>query len=226
MDPTLSPTVQDYLKIIYDLRAAGREASTSQLAARLGIAPASVTGMLQRLAGKKLPLVNYRKHQGVSLTRRGEQAALEVIRHHRLLEEYLVRTLGYSWDSVHAEADRLEHVLSEDMEARIDALLDHPRRDPHGEPIPTPELVLPEDASVPLADLRPPQEAVIRRVDSREADLLRQLQALGLVPGARFRLLVFSPGDPVARLRLEGPEAAEVTIPAEVTRKVFVETIP
>jgi DtxR family Mn-dependent transcriptional regulator len=222
----LTSAVQDYLKNIFDLRSEGREASTTQLADRLGIAPASVTGMLQRLAGLKPPLVIYQKHQGVSLTARGEKAALEVIRHHRLLEEYLVKNLGYTWDSVHAEADKLEHVISEEFEARIDAILDHPERDPHGELIPSQDLVLPVDASVPLTDLRPPQKAVVRRVNGSDGELLRYLDGIGLVPGARITLLAFSPLDQVMRLRVEGKTWPEIAIGPAISSQVFVEIIP
>jgi DtxR family Mn-dependent transcriptional regulator len=226
MKTILTSAVQDYLKIIYDLRASGREASTMQLAGRLGVAPASVTGMLQRLAGIKPPLVLYQKHQGASLTARGEKAALEVIRHHRLLEEYLVKTLGYTWDSVHDEADKLEHAISEDFEARIDDLLDHPVRDPHGELIPSRDLVLPIDESISLSELRPPQSAVVRRVNGSNGDLLRYLDGIGVVPGARIALLGFSPLDRVVRLRVEGNTGGEVAVGPAITGQVFVEIIP
>ena len=119
MSEVITQSIQDYLKHIYELNEHGGTASTNDLAARLNIAPASVTGMLQKLANSKPPLVIYKKHQGVTLTINGEKAALEVIRHHRLLETFLVNTLGYSWDEVHREADKLEHVISEDFEARM-----------------------------------------------------------------------------------------------------------
>jgi len=140
----LSISTQDYLKTIYDLTRAGKPAATTALASRLGIAPASVTGMLQHLAADRPALIDYRKHHGVTLTAAGERAALEVIRHHRLLETYLVEILGYTPDEVHEEACRLEHVISEQFEARIADLLGHPTRDPHGEPIPDANLILPE----------------------------------------------------------------------------------
>ncbi len=117
----------------------GQTASTTSLALRLGIAPASVTGMLQKLSSVKPALVFYRKHQGVTLTTKGRRAALEVIRHHRLIEAWLVQTLGYSWDEVHNEAEKLEHVISEDFEMRIAAAMGDPERDPHGDLIPSAE---------------------------------------------------------------------------------------
>ena len=147
MTTSLSISIQDYLKVIYDLTRAGQPAATTALAARLKVAPASVTGMLQRLAGEQPALITYRKHHGVMLTEAGERAALEIIRHHRLLETYLVEILGYTPDEVHEEACRLEHVISEQFERRIAAALGHPTRDPHGEPIPAADLTLPNESS-------------------------------------------------------------------------------
>ena len=132
METVLTQSTQDYLKHIFELTENGSAASTNDLASRLGVRPASVTGMVQKLALAEPPLVEYHKHQGVTLTPEGEQAALEVLRHHRLLESWLVQSLGYSWDEVHEEACRLEHVISEDFEARMAAALGNPERDPHG----------------------------------------------------------------------------------------------
>ena len=188
-------SIQNYLKTIHSLTLNGEAASTTDLAARLNVAPASVTGMIQKLAAATPPLVLYRKHQGVTLTPEGEKAALEVIRHHRLLETYLVTMLGYSWDNVHEEACRLEHVISEEFEARIAAALGHPQRDPHGEPIPSPELVMPADESLPLSALRPGQRAQVLWVRAHDPALLRHLEALGLVPQARLSVLGYSPFD-------------------------------
>src|SRR6202142_1880629 len=148
MSDLLTDSIQDYLKSIYDLTENGQPASTTSLALRLGIAPASVTGMLQKLANLKTPLVNYHKHQGAKLTNKGRRAALEVIRHHRLLESWLVQTLGYSWDEVHNEAEKLEHVISEDFETRIAAAMGDPERDPHGDLIPSANLEMPKDESI------------------------------------------------------------------------------
>ena len=159
MTELISDSIQDYLKIIYVLTQNGESASTSALATRLGFAPASVTGMMQKLSSITPALVSYRKHQGVILTSAGQRAALEVIRHHRLIEAWLVQTLGYSWDEVHNEAEKLEHVISEDFEMRVAAALGHPDRDPHGEPIPSAELVMPADKSIPLSSMQPEQEA-------------------------------------------------------------------
>ena len=138
----MTETVQDYLKAIWMLDRSG-SVSTSALAERLGVTAASATAMIKRLAG--VGLVRHEPYHGVSLSEAGTQAALEVIRHHRLLELYLMQALGLSWDEVHAEAERLEHHLSEALEARIDAALGHPTRDPHGDPIPTPQLELADE---------------------------------------------------------------------------------
>ncbi len=187
MEQTLTISIQDYLKNIYELTENGETASTNALAKKLNISPPSVTGMVQKLASAKPALVEYQKHQGVTLTKEGRKAALEVIRHHRLLEAWLVQTLGYSWDEVHEEAERLEHVISEDFERRIAAAMGHPVRDPHGELIPTADLKMPLDDSTPLSALRPNQTATIQRVKASDTDLLRYLEGLGLSRARRSK---------------------------------------
>jgi DtxR family Mn-dependent transcriptional regulator len=220
MTETLTISTQNYLKAIYDLTASGEPASTNALASRLRIAPASVTGMVQKLAAARPALVKYRKHQGVTLTAKGKRAALEVIRHHRLIETYLVNALGYSWDEVHKEAEKLEHVISEDLEARMANALGNPARDPHGDPIPSADLTMPPTQDVPLSQLRPRQQAIVRRVRNDDAALLRHLQSLGMVPGARLRALAQSPFDGNLRLSLKG---SEITLGRAVTSQIFVE---
>jgi DtxR family Mn-dependent transcriptional regulator len=217
----LTQNIQDYLKAIYSLTESDGSASTTALASRLGIAPASVTGMIQKLATSATPLVLYRKHQGVTLTPDGERAALEVIRHHRLIETYLVETLGYRWDEVHAEADRLEHVISEDFEARIAAALGNPVRDPHGELIPTVDLTMPTDAEMPLSALRPPQKAVILRVRSDDPALLRHLESLGLVPEVEVEAVGYSPFDQNISLRV-GQSPALIVVGIAITKNIFI----
>jgi DtxR family Mn-dependent transcriptional regulator len=224
MKETITQTTQDYLKTIYNLAEDYGSASTTRLAERLGVAPASVTGMLQRLALSTPPLVKYRKHQGVKLTKAGKRAALEVIRHHRLLESYLVEALGYSWDTVHAEADRLEHVISEDFEARIAAALGNPKRDPHGELIPTPELIMPIDEAAPLASLRPHQCATIQRVRAGDPVLLRHLEELNLVPGSHVEAVEYSPVDQNLKLRVDGHRRA-IVVGQAITERVFISEI-
>src|SRR5512138_3452862 len=162
MEKNITISTQDYLKRIYELTENGEAASTNALAKKLNIKPASVTGMIQKLASAKPALVEYQKHQGVTLTKDGRRGALEVIRHHRLLEAWLVQTLGYSWDEVHEEAERLEHVISEDFESRIATEMGNPVRDPHGELIPTADLKMPLDRSLPLSALRPKQTGSVQ----------------------------------------------------------------
>src|SRR5919198_4399977 len=149
----LSETAQDYLKQIYNLQAECGRVETSALAERVGVAPPSATAMLKKLGA--LGLVEHERYRGVRLTTAGEKAAIEVIRHHRLLEQYLAETLGMSIDQVHAEADRLEHALSEELEARIDASLGYPTHDPHGDPIPDADLNLDQSRLRVLHDLEP-----------------------------------------------------------------------
>jgi DtxR family Mn-dependent transcriptional regulator len=187
----LTHAIQDYLKEIYKLQADGGRASTSAIAERLGVAQPSVTAMLKKLAA--LDLAEHEPYRGVVLTDKGERVALEVIRHHRLLEQYLAETLGLAIDAVHEEADRLEHALSEELEARIDESLGYPTHDPHGDPIPDAELRLADSSLTPLSTLEPGAEATIRRVPDRDAELLRYLSELLLVPGSRVKVWASAP---------------------------------
>lgn len=217
---TATQSVQDYLKRIYELTGRGLPASTNDLARELNIKPASVTGMIQKLAAEKPPLVEYQKHQGVTLTPAGRRAALEVIRHHRLLEAWLVQTLGYSWDEVHEEAERLEHVISEDFEKRIAAALGHPTRDPHGELIPTEDLKMPVDDSTPLSALRPKQSGTIQRVAAQDPNLLRHLESLGLIPGIQIEIMEYSPFDNNLTVKI-GRKIAVLGL--NITSKIFID---
>ena len=222
MIEVITQSIQDYLKHIYELNENGSTASTNDLAARLNIAPASVTGMLQKLANAKPPLVIYKKHQGVTLTKSGEKAALEVIRHHRLLESFLVTTLGYSWDEVHLEADKLEHVISEDFEARMAKALGHPTRDPHGELIPNEDLTMPTDASCPLASLRTNETATVRRVSDDDPALLRHLREIGVVPEVKITVKNYSEFDGNLTIKVEGQKST-IVLGTAVTSQVFVD---
>jgi DtxR family Mn-dependent transcriptional regulator len=222
MSEIITQSIQDYLKHIYELNENGGTASTNDIAARLDIAPASVTGMLQKLASSNPPLVVYKKHQGVTLTKSGEKAALEVIRHHRLLESFLVNTLGYAWDEVHQEADRLEHVISEDFEARMAEALGHPTRDPHGELIPTADLIMPADESCPLASLRTDETATIKRVSDDDPALLRHLQEIGVIPEVKVTVKNYSELDGNLTLKIAGQKTS-VVLGTTITNQVFVE---
>lgn len=179
MHPTESE--QDYLKAIYSLSKTEPSVPTSAIASRLGVSPASVTAMIKRLAAQGY--LTYHRYKGVSLTEQGQALALEVVRHHRLLETYLHRSLGMPWDKVHAEAEVLEHVISEDLEDLIAGLLGDPTRDPHGDPIPPKRGPYEEISHRPLAQIQSGQ-AVIERVSDEDPEALRYLSALGLVPGA------------------------------------------
>ena len=224
MTEALTDSIQDYVKAIFDLTQRGGMASTNALADRLGVEPASVTGMVQKLAAMHPALVEYKKHHGVKLTPAGRRAALEVIRHHRLLEAWLVQTLGYSWDEVHMEAEKLEHAISEDLEGRISAALGDPVRDPHGEPIPTPDLVMPSDGSVPLGTVASGQKAIVRRVDAHDDGLLRYLDELGLIPGVTIGILTLSAFDQLMQVRIGSRNEAIVIGPA-ITSRVFVDIL-
>ena len=192
----LSAAIQDYLKEIYKIQASGEKPTTTAIAKRMGVAPSSATSMLKKLAA--LGLAEHAPYRGIELTAAGTKIALEVIRHHRLLEQYLAETLGLSIDAVHAEADRLEHVLSEELEARIDEKLGYPTHDPHGDPIPDAGLKLERSQLRSLEALEPGEEATVKRVPDGDADLLRYLAKLALVPGGRVTMRRSEPfGGPV-----------------------------
>jgi DtxR family Mn-dependent transcriptional regulator len=182
----LSVAIQDYLKEIYKIQAAGERATTTAIAKRMGVAPSSATSMIKKLAA--LGLAKHAPYHGIELSAAGRKIALEVIRHHRLLEQYLAETLGLSIDAVHAEADRLEHVLSEELEARIDEQLGFPTHDPHGDPIPDAGLNVDRSQLRSLDALEPGEEATVKRVPDGDAALLRYLAKLALVPGGRVMM--------------------------------------
>lgn len=179
--------VQDYLKAIYQLGGRSAPVPTSALAERLDVRRASVSGMLRRL--DDVGLVSHVPYKGVRLTRRGSRAALEVIRHHRLLELYLAEVVGMPWDKVHEEADALEHHISEDLESRLAELLGNPTEDPHGDPIPSADLEVTERTFPSLNQAEAGSRYVVRRVSDRSAALLRHLDELGIKPGATFEVV-------------------------------------
>jgi DtxR family Mn-dependent transcriptional regulator len=202
----LTDAIQDYLKEIYKLEAAGRRATTSALAQRLEVSAPSVTSMLKKLAS--LGLVEHQRYRGATLTARGERVALEVIRHHRLLEQYLAKTLGLPIDAVHAEADRLEHALSEELEAHIDRTLGFPTSDPHGDPIPGPDLKIVRTNTTPLSTLEAGTKATVSRVPDGDGDLLRYLSELKLTPGSRLEVRESAPFDGPVTVRVGGSDHA------------------
>ncbi|MGH9194696.1 MAG: metal-dependent transcriptional regulator [Acidimicrobiia bacterium] len=188
-------SVQDYLKAIYLIVTSGKEATTTAIAERLRVSPASVTAMFKKLATKGL--LRHRRYQGVQLTPRGRDLALEVIRHHRLLESYLHKALGLTWDRVHEEAEVLEHAISEELEDRIAELLGHPTHDPHGDPIPPKRGTHREIQHARLDGFRK-GPATVQRVSDRDPEALRYLKSLGIVPGTSIEIEEQSPfGGPV-----------------------------
>lgn len=183
------------MKAIYSLAQSGAEVTTTALAARLGVSPASVTAMVKRLA--RGGLIRHQPYRGVALTDRGRAVALEVVRHHRLLEAYLHEALGLSWDRVHDEAEVLEHAISEDLEDRISELLGHPTHDPHGDPIPPKNGDHVEVLHEALSSFEP-GPAVVRRVSDRDPEALRYLSHLGMTPGTAISVEGHGPfGGPV-----------------------------
>ena len=183
-----SEAIENYAKAIYALEQRGGGAvTTNALAERLGVTPASASSMVKKL--DELGFVTHMPYKGVKLTEPGRRVALEVLRHHRLLELYLAESLGVPWDRVHDEAEVLEHVLSEELEALIAAKLGNPTRDPHGDPIPTAELEIEEGETECLAALEPGTRGVFVRVSDSEPEMLRYLAGLGITPGDRFEVV-------------------------------------
>jgi len=180
--PSLTRSVEDYLTAIYRLTTAGQPATTSDIANLLDLSPPSVSGMVKRLSEQGL--LEHLPYRGVVLTADGRRLALRTVRRHRLIEAYLVAYLGYSWDAVHDEAERLEHAISDELAERMAAALGNPGVDPHGDPIPTADGDVAEIAGIPLSDAPAGAAMEIRRVNEHEAERLRYLAALGLVPGA------------------------------------------
>jgi DtxR family transcriptional regulator, Mn-dependent transcriptional regulator len=204
--PDLTVAVQDYLKAIYVLESSDERVTTSALARRMGVSAPSATAMTKRL--DELGLVERLPYRGVALTDEGRRGALEVVRHHRLLERYLVDRLGLSLDQVHAEAELLEHALSEELEAKIDAELGFPTHDPHGDPIPDSQLRLVHGESRSLLDLEPGARGSVARVPDGDSELLRYLGELGIVPDASVEMLAHAPfGGPVTVRTSSGEHA-------------------
>jgi DtxR family transcriptional regulator, Mn-dependent transcriptional regulator len=197
---TLTRSVEDYLKAIYRLSPPGRTASTSEIAQRLELSPASVSGMVKRLS--EHGLLEHVPYKGVQLTADGRRAALRMLRRHRLIEAYLVAFLGYTWDTVHAEAERLEHAVSDTLVERMAAVLGNPTVDPHGDPIPTPDGDIHETASIPLSEVPAGTSVEVRQVEEGQPDRLRYIASVGLRPGVHLTV--------VDRQPFRGPITIEV----------------
>jgi DtxR family Mn-dependent transcriptional regulator len=204
MRRVLSQSIEDYLKSIYILNTEGEGASTTNIANMLQVSSASVTNMIKKL--DEMALVEHTSYKGVKLTSAGEKIALEILRHHRLLELYLKEVMGYSWADVHDEAEKLEHHISEQFEDRIAEILDNPTHDPHGDPIPSKEGIIPESALLPLNAAEAGKRYTIGRVKDQDSELLRYLEGEGLIPGVIIDVLELSPFDGPVKLRIQNQE--------------------
>lgn len=209
--------VEDYLKTVYKLSQRTSRVTPSAVAEAQEVSLAAVTKMVKRL--KELKLVAYERGRGIELTAGGTKVALEIIRHHRLLEVYLKEALGYTWDQVDGEAEILEHVISEEFEDRIDAMLGHPTHDPHGDPIPTKDLEIDSTVHPPLVEMEPGQKARVARVSDEDPAMLRYLGELGIYPAAGVELLEREPFGGPYRVKVDGREHR---IGEELARNVFV----
>lgn len=223
--PALSGPVEDYLKTIYELEREGEAASTNDIAVRLAISPASVSGMVRRLADQGL--VSHEPYRGVRLTPDGRQAALRTLRRHRILECYLTEVLGYPWDRVHPEAEQLEHAASEELIERMAKALGDPLHDPHGAPIPTREGVVEEATFRTLADVSPGERLRVRRVQDDDAERLRYLAELGIRPGSLLRVLDRAPFQGPITLWVDDAGGGTTrAIGVGLGLEVFVEALP
>ena len=215
--PALTGQAEDYLKVIYELEQRGDAAGTNDIAARLRISPASVTGMVQRLS--RLGLVETERYKGTRLTEAGRLAALQLIRRHRIIESYLVQRLGFGWDDVHEEAERLEHGASDQLIARMAESIGNPTEDTHGAPIPAADGTIDETHLGSLADLAAGAQATVMRMSDRDPEFLRYLDGLGIRPGARVRIVARGPFDGPLTVEVDGAQQVMGTNSAD---RVFV----
>lgn len=214
----LTRSVEDYLKAIYRLAGGGRPASTSEIAGLLDLSAASVSGMIRRLSEQGL--LEHVPYRGVLLTAEGRRIALRMLRRHRLIEAYLVAFLGYAWDTVHDEAERLEHAVSDLLVERMAVALGNPRFDPHGDPIPGPDGTIDEPACTALADLPAGEQVELRRVDTSQGERLRWLTQTGLVPGVVLTVLGRQPFHGPITVRV-GSGASEQIIGHELASQLL-----
>jgi DtxR family Mn-dependent transcriptional regulator len=221
--PALSAPVEDYLKAIYDLERVGSPASTNDIADRLAISPASVSGMMRRLAEQRL--ITHEPYRGVRLTGAGRKAALRTLRRHRILECYLIEVLGYEWDGVHDEAERLEHAASDELIERMAARLGNPTQDPHGAPIPTRDGRVEEAHLRTLAGVEVGERVRVRRVQDEDAERLRYLAELGIRPGALVRILDRAPYDGPITLWVGESAGTTRAIGVGLAAEVYVEPL-
>ena len=217
----LSQSVEDYLKAIYKLETEEQGASTTRIAESLDVSSASATNMVKRLS--KMGLVNYQSYKGATLTSSGRKIALEIIRHHRLLELYLLEVMGYSWDEVHDEAEKLEHHISEQFEDKIAELLDNPTHDPHGDPIPTKDGIMPSMEAESLIDAEEGHHYLVSRVKNQDPELLRYLEKIGLLPGAKLTIKEKGPFRGPITLLIENQKQV---LGHEVAEHIYIAELP
>ena len=218
--PNLSRSVEDYLKAIFGLSERGEPASTSAIAGALAVQPASVTGMVKRMA--ESGLLEHAPYRGVRLTPRGQKEALKILRRHRIIETYLCERLGFAWEDVHEEAELLEHAASDQLVERMAAALAFPRHDPHGAPIPTSAGEIEETDSATLADARPGSLLRVRAVRDEDAARLRSMVAMGLTPGTRLRVEEPQGDADEVSVRLGETEGTVRTVRRDLAERVYV----
>ncbi len=224
MQPSgLTPSAEDYLKTIYKLGLDGNPAQTSAIAERLRVAPPSVSGMLKRLA--ESGLVEHVPYHGVTLTRVGHRAALHVIRRHRVLETYLATKLGYDWDSVHEEAERLEHAASDELIERMVMALGNPQYHPHGAPIPTKDGTVETPECVPLTDIGVGELVELKMVSDKNPERLRFLSSLELKPGVSFKVLSRQAFQGPINIKIAGTPGREHVIGYDLARSLFCDVL-
>ena len=219
MDPSpgLSKQMEDYLKNIYKLQEESSPVATKAIAEKMGISSASVTSMIKKL--NQLKLLAYERYKGVVLTPRGEKVALEIVRHHRLLELYLTQKMGMEWHKVDAEAEELEHVLSDELEAAMDRALDYPTIDPHGDPIPSKDGVITTPEEIVLINLEPGRKSVVSRVTQESSDVLHYLGNLGIFPEVGIEVKEHAPLGGTVTISVNGKS---ISLGREVARCIYV----
>lgn len=216
----LSKQMEDYLKNIYKLQEESCPVSTNSIAEKMGISPASVTSMIKKL--DHLKLLAYEPYKGVVLTKTGEKVALEIVRHHRILELYLTQKMGMEWHKVDAEAEELEHVLSEELEAAMDRALDYPTIDPHGDPIPTKDGVITSPEEIALVDLDPGRMSIVSRVTQESSDILHYMGKLGIYPEVEIEVTEQAPLGGTVTILVNGKSIA---LGREVARCIYVSKV-
>ncbi len=217
----LSRAMEDYLRAIYKLMEKGQKVTTSALAEELGVAPASVTKMLKRLA--ELELIEHRPYRGIDLTKEGEKSALKIVRFHRLLELFLTEKLGVPWDRVHEEAHRLEHAISEYLAEKITELLDHPQTDPHGHPIPSKDGEIKPRKCIPLSEMSIGSKGVIAEIEDQDSELLRYLSKKGIYPKSKITILTKEPFGGGVLVEIDGKK---VSIGDRAAEQIWIELSP